>query len=255
MRNYVRSFCEAFGSGLVKNETIKRHIEEHALIDKFLPDSASFFYILATPYNKYNFFGKQQENLSGYTNEEFLKGGIELFIECLHPEEVDIILNQLYPETIEFVARKVREQFNNIVFNYNYRFKKKSGEYINLMENVYFLDTNSDYKPTLLLGNVITLDNSNVLPIRSSLKLYKNKISETIFYKNYTTSKSILNNITAREMDILRNLSTGKTSKEIGEALFISPNTVDTHRRNLLAKLKCKSVVEMLRLAFKNGLL
>ncbi len=255
MRKYVQAFREAFGSGLVKDETIKQHIEQQATIDKYLPNSASFFYILATPYNQYHFFGKQQESLSGYTNENFLNGGIEFLIKCLHPEEVDIILNQLYPETMEFVADTIQEQFNNAVFHYNYRFKKKSGEYINLMEQVYFLETDSNFKPTLLLGNVIMLDNSNVLPVRSSLKLYKNNISETIFYKNYTTPKSSLNNITAREMDILRNLATGKTSKEIGEALYISHHTVDTHRRNLLSKLKCKSVVELARFAFKNGLL
>lgn len=255
MRKYVEAFREAFGSGFIKDVTIKQHIEQQATIDKYLPDSASFFYILATPYNKYHFFGKQQESLSGYTNEEFLNGGIEFLIKCLHPEEVDVILDQLYPETMEFIANTVKENFKNIVMNYNYRFKKKSGEYINLMEQVYFLETDSDFKPTLLLGNVITLDNSNLLPVRSSLKLYKNNISETIFYKNYTTHKSSLNNITVREMDILRNLATGKTSKEIGETLFISPHTVDTHRRNLLRKLECKSVVELTRFVFKHGLL
>ena len=62
-------------------------------------------------------------------------------------------------------------------------------------------------------------------------------------------------NITNREQDILRNLSTGKTSKEIAEELFISHHTVDTHRRNLLKKLNCSSVVELTRVAFHGGFL
>lgn len=255
MRKYVQSYRDAFGSGLVKDEIIKQHIEQQAIIDKLLPDSASFFYIVETPSQTYHFFGKQQENLSGYTNEEFLNGGINFFVSCLHPDEVEIIFDQLYPEIMEFIANTVQDEFRNVVAQYNYRFKKKSGEYINLMEQVYFLETDSYFKPTLLLGNIITLENTDILPIRLSLKLYKNNISETIFSRKFTNPKSSIHDITVREMDILRNLSTGKTSKEIGEALFISPHTVDTHRRNLLKKLKCKSVVELTRFAFKNGLL
>ncbi len=255
MRKYTRAYQDAFGSGLVKDKSIKQHIEQQILIDKFLPDSASFFYIVETPANKYHFFGKQQESLSGYSNEEFLNKGVNFFFECLHPEEIDIILNQLYPESMDFIANTVQGNFKNTLTQYNYRFKIKSGEYINLMEQVYFLETDSNFKPTLLLGNIITLDNKDILPVRLSIKLYKDNISETIFSKNYTESKSFINNISVREMDILRNLASGKTSKEIGDALFISHHTVDTHRRNLLSKLKCKSVVELTRFAFKNGLL
>ncbi len=255
MRQYVKSYQEAFGTGLVKDKTIKKHIEQQAIIDKFLPDSASFFYIVETPSQKYHFFGKQQESLSGYSNKEFLDGGIDLFLSCLHPDEVDIILNQVYPEAMNFIAETVQENFNNVVMHYNYRFKKKSGDYINLMEQIYFLETDSNYRVTLILGNIITLDNSEVIPIRSSIKLYNNNISETIFSKIYSNATSTVKNITVREMDILRNLATGKTSKEIGEALFISSHTVDTHRRNLLIKLNCKSVVDLVCFAFKNGLL
>lgn len=255
MRNYIQSYRDAFGSGFVKNEIIKQHVKQQAIIDKYLPDSASFFYIVETPINKYHFFGKQQESLSGYTNEEFLSNGVGFLFKCIHPDDVDIVIDQIYPELSELLSNKIREQFINTVFQYNYRFKRKSGEYINLMEQVYFLETDPEFKPTLLLGNIIALDNTETIPIRASLRLYKNNISETVFSKNYTPIKSAIKNITMREMDILRNLATGKTSKEIGKALFISHHTVDTHRRNLLAKLECKSVVELTRFAFKHGLL
>lgn len=255
MRKYVQAYRDAFGTGLVKDDIIKQHIKQQAVIDNFLPDSASFFYIVEAPSLKYHFFGRQQESLSGYSNKEFLDGGIDFFIQCLHPDEVDIILNQVYPIGTEYIFNTIKENFINVVWQYNFRFKKKSGEYINLMEQVYFLETDSNFKPTLLLGNIITLGSQDILPLRASLRLYKDNISETVFSKKFTNPDSSINHVTVREMDILRNLANGKTSKEIGEALFISPHTVDTHRRNLLAKLKCKSVVELTRFAFKNGLL
>ena len=42
-----------------------------------------------------------------------------------------------------------------------------------------------------------------------------------------------------QEKKILSLLAEGKSSKEIAEALFISPHTVDTHRRHLLKKTNC----------------
>jgi len=42
--------------------------------------------------------------------------------------------------------------------------------------------------------------------------------------------------LTDREIEIVKLLMKGKSSGEIGELLFISKNTVDTHRRNILSK-------------------
>ncbi len=76
MRKYIEAYKDAFGSGLVKDEKVQKHIEQQTIIDKFLPDSASFFYIVEAPSHKYHFFGKQQQNVSGYNNDEFLKKGV-----------------------------------------------------------------------------------------------------------------------------------------------------------------------------------
>ena len=71
----------------------------------------------------------------------------------------------------------------------------------------------------------------------------------------YNSSISIIDAITVRELDILRHLATGKSSKQIGDELSVSRHTVDTHRRNLLKKLNCRSIVELTHLAYKNGVL
>ena len=51
--------------------------------------------------------------------------------------------------------------------------------------------------------------------------------------------------LTDREIEIVKLLLEGKTSKEIGEKLFISKHTVDTHRSNLIEKLKVRSTKEL----------
>lgn len=59
--------------------------------------------------------------------------------------------------------------------------------------------------------------------------------------------------ITQREIEILTLIAEGFSSKEIGEKLFISPRTVDTHRTNLMNKLDIHNIAGLIRFALKNG--
>jgi len=60
--------------------------------------------------------------------------------------------------------------------------------------------------------------------------------------------------LTERETEILRLICEGLSSKQIGEKLFISPRTVDTHRTNLMNKLDIHNVAGLIRFAFQNGI-
>lgn len=63
-----------------------------------------------------------------------------------------------------------------------------------------------------------------------------------------------LEHLTAREMEILRELAAGRGTGQIAEALGISPLTVQTHVKNILAKLRVHSKVEAVTLAWREGL-
>uniref|UniRef100_A0AAU6WK21 LuxR C-terminal-related transcriptional regulator n=1 Tax=Chryseobacterium endophyticum TaxID=1854762 RepID=A0AAU6WK21_9FLAO len=52
------------------------------------------------------------------------------------------------------------------------------------------------------------------------------------------------NVLSSREMEILKYVGEGFTSKEIAEMLCISINTVSRHRQNILEKLKVKNSVK-----------
>jgi DNA-binding NarL/FixJ family response regulator len=55
--------------------------------------------------------------------------------------------------------------------------------------------------------------------------------------------------LTAREQQVMEMLARGLTNREIAEKLFISPHTVNTHLRQVFAKLKVNSRVDLTRLA------
>jgi two-component system nitrate/nitrite response regulator NarL len=63
-----------------------------------------------------------------------------------------------------------------------------------------------------------------------------------------------LSSLTARERQILASLADGMSTPEMAVALSISPLTVQSHVKNILAKLGVHSKVEAVRLAWRSGL-
>jgi predicted ATPase/DNA-binding CsgD family transcriptional regulator/Tfp pilus assembly protein PilF len=61
--------------------------------------------------------------------------------------------------------------------------------------------------------------------------------------------------LTKREREVLRLLTQGKSDKEIGDELFISPRTAMTHVANLLGKLEVPSRTAAAALALRHGLI
>lgn len=61
--------------------------------------------------------------------------------------------------------------------------------------------------------------------------------------------------ITARELQVLHLIAYEYSSKEIGVKLFISTETANTHRKNIMVKLDVKNTAGMVRVAFEKGLL
>ena len=61
--------------------------------------------------------------------------------------------------------------------------------------------------------------------------------------------------LTRREKEVLELIANGLTNNEIAEKLFISCTTVDTHRKNLLAKFNAKNTAELVKLAVHGGFL
>lgn len=61
--------------------------------------------------------------------------------------------------------------------------------------------------------------------------------------------------LTNRELEILKFLADGKPNREIGKLLHISIRTVDTHRSNILKKLKVRTNSELTKLAISYGVI
>jgi DNA-binding CsgD family transcriptional regulator len=61
--------------------------------------------------------------------------------------------------------------------------------------------------------------------------------------------------LSERELELLRWLAQGYSSKQIADHMCITKNTVDTHRRNLIQKTGCYNILHLVARCAKEGLI
>src|SRR5690606_14531697 len=60
--------------------------------------------------------------------------------------------------------------------------------------------------------------------------------------------------LTERELEILKEICDGLTSKEIGEKLFLSDRTIETHKKNIMQKFNVNSSEKLISVTLKSRL-
>ena len=73
-------------------------------------------------------------------------------------------------------------------------------------------------------------------------------------FRRMKSSTTDVEALTEREREVLRHVARGRSYREVGEELFISPKTVENHTRNILDKLRLKKKQELMRYALEHGI-
>ena len=73
--------------------------------------------------------------------------------------------------------------------------------------------------------------------------------------RSNSTDPGPLETLSQRELEILKLVADGKTSREIAERLSISPKTVDTYRSRLMSKIGVKNLAGLVKFAIRHGLI
>lgn len=87
---------------------------------------------------------------------------------------------------------------------------------------------------------------------------YSEVIKETIVkYANEEKKKDFMieEQLTKRELDVVRLIASEYTTQEIADELCISPHTVESHRKNTLRKTHSRNIAGLIKYAIKNNLL
>lgn len=112
----------------------------------------------------------------------------------------------------------------------------------------YILKTSSLKELMEALKNVI----KGQVHISRNLQLYPKNGTEEELPAVFEEAFLVKYHLTRREIEILGLISQAKTSSEIAEGLFISPQTVGAHRKNIMRKLNITTTAGLVRFAMQN---
>jgi DNA-binding NarL/FixJ family response regulator len=94
--------------------------------------------------------------------------------------------------------------------------------------------------------------------IRHSRTYFTDKITSMVieqYVEDRVENQTEPSNLSPRELEIIRLLASGESNKEVATELNLSVKTVDSHRTNLMRKLRVTSLAGLLRYAIREGLI
>jgi DNA-binding CsgD family transcriptional regulator len=194
-----------------------------------------------------------KRKVMGYDAPMFLaENGID-FLISLHHETTLICTVTLQQRAIKYLEEFTGDPAK-VILNLEGKAKKSTGEYFHFLQQTVCIETDSEDHPFLFLSYVYDV---TYLKKHMTCNLIITTPEESKWW-NFNFHKNFLEPVqplSKQEKKILSLLSEGKGSKEIAEELFISPHTVDTHRRHLLEKTNCNDTTGMITYLKLVGLL
>jgi DNA-binding NarL/FixJ family response regulator len=106
--------------------------------------------------------------------------------------------------------------------------------------------------PEDLVAGIRVVAEGNALLAPSVTRRVISKFAQRPKPRDYSDA---LNQLTAREIDIMKLVARGKTNAEIAQELFIGEATVRTHVSNLLSKLELRDRVQIVAFAYESGVI
>lgn len=122
--------------------------------------------------------------------------------------------------------------------------------YLTAYKEESFLERAKETMPFAYLLKPFQEDQLKVT-IQLALLNYKNTIAGE---KEDIENTKKIENLTTREKEVLVTLATGKTSKEIAEALCVSYHTIEKHKKNIKEKLGFHTIAELVKFTFSSKL-
>lgn len=233
-----------------QNEQASQEIELYKKMLSIFHVGDFYYFIFNCPTAQVEWASNSITKILGInTPEDFT---LEFILSHIHPEDLPYFLD-FENQVTSFFNQLPVEKVLKYKVSYDYRIRRMDGTYIRILQQAITIQTNEK-------GAVI-----RVLDVHTDISHLKKENGSTLSFIGLEGEPSIMNyahskefstpkdKLTRKEKEILCLLATGKTSFEIADTLFISKNTVDTHRKNMLKKTACKTMIELTMMCMKDS--
>jgi DNA-binding CsgD family transcriptional regulator len=233
-----------------ENDYIKFEFNKQLLL-KIAQVENSSLAVYDTNKKYYTLLCSKYDKTIGYQLNHNYHIGPNHFYQYMHPEDFPFILDTVI-KTFNFLDQLPAEEKTDYKLIVDYRLMNKAGNYLRFVQQVVVLelDKNGEIWLILKLFDLVSEKAKNEPSQRKLLNLKTGKLY--LFNDNNYISSTLL---TKREVEILGLISQGLDSKNISDRLFISVNTVNNHRQNILSKTKSTNTSQALLYAKRIGIL
>jgi DNA-binding CsgD family transcriptional regulator/PAS domain-containing protein len=223
--------------------------DSHPVMESLFEKALSYFFMIDFSKMQYVYISKSVSNVLGYSNETFMKGGLDFAAEIIHPEDKSRLV-EIHNRLFHFFYSVSLKERKDLKFAFNLRVKRDDGKYIHLLQETVFLDISTDGHP-LCDFSTCTDISSHKKDNNLKLNIYKRKLNsfDQVFEFEVGEQPDLLTN---RQIEILNLLSHGFTTNQIAQKLFLSIETVKIHRKNILARTGAKNSTEAVNMILRN---
>ncbi|MBT2620073.1 LuxR C-terminal-related transcriptional regulator [Chryseobacterium sp. ISL-6] len=169
------------------------------------------------------------------------------------------VLNNIHPEDLKskqtmelqlfhFLKNKPLDERLNYYLIMRIRVRAKNKEYVPLELKVFYASSQDSIQLVLYLYSFTSVNNQE---ISSSGTILDSSNGKTFS----STDFRLKNILSKREIEVLKEIASGSKSQRISEKLYISKNTVDRHRQNIIEKLNVKNSTEACHAATLMGII
>lgn len=223
-------------------------LEVHRRLLNFFQVGDYYYFIFNIKETTLELVSQEVTPVLGYEPAEF---DIPLLMSIIHPDDQSWFLTYENKATEYFLTRKLGNPADYKI-SYDYRVRKKNGDYIRILQQITTIQSGEEgVLRTFGVHTDITHLKPEGRPVLSFIGLNGAPSYLNVDVKNkFGAGKAAL---TRREQQVLHLLAQGKSSDDISSDLFISKQTVDTHRKNLLKKTGCSNTAALMSEAVKRG--
>lgn len=210
------------------------------------------FYAFFWLYNHdFIYISPQITDILGHTYQKFLKHGMVYFQTIIPPRLISGIYDSMNRQTSQ-IEQSSSSILSNTLIETEAAVYNEFKQEVPVKYQAVILDTRP-FEPTSYLLFCSWIDMRNLKSVELSEKevdvgRYLQKLKELYIDANAEKFRLLKKHLTLsqREKEIASLLAAGLSTKQIGERLHISFNTVESHRKNLLQKLEAKNTAELI---------
>lgn len=220
------------------------------------------FFIFDYCKRKFCYANAKVFDLVGYTISDLTNASFEDISTIVHPDDYPDWLLNLVTASEDFKTKGIHKgEFAIRELNYRIKHSHNFWVWLYLWVTPFRFDPNGKVKSVIGLVKDVSKEKEkesfllNEIAKREqsahNLKMVMGNYQKINKLDHHRLLANINEKISPREIEVLQLIAEGYSNKEIAEALFISPNTAVTHRKNLLSKFQVKNSAELVKEASK----